>query len=67
LATLAVPTLIVWGGHDPIVPSAHGKAAAEAIPGARFALIDKAGHQPHLEQPGRFNRLVLDFLAESSR
>jgi pimeloyl-ACP methyl ester carboxylesterase len=66
LATLAVPTLIVWGGRDPIVPSAHGKAAAEAIPGARFALIDEAGHQPHLEQPVRFNRLVLDFLAEAS-
>jgi pimeloyl-ACP methyl ester carboxylesterase len=37
---------------------------ASGIPGARLALLDAVGHTPHLEAPGAFARLVIDFLLE---
>lgn len=43
-ATIAVPTLIVHGGHDRIVPSAHGEWLASRIPGAELWLVPEAGH-----------------------
>ncbi len=58
-----VPTLIVWGHRDPVIPSAHGKTAHEAMPGSRFELFEKAGHFPHRDEPQRFTDVLLDFLA----
>jgi pimeloyl-ACP methyl ester carboxylesterase len=63
LNTIAVPTLIVWGKEDKIIPVAHARIAREKIPGARLEIFDHCGHMPQLEQPDRFNQLVLDFLA----
>src|ERR1022692_4198057 len=40
----AVPTLIVWGDHDRIIPVAHAYRSAEAIPGARLEILEGAGH-----------------------
>ena len=57
-----VPTLIVWGERDPVIPSAHGKAAHAAMPGSRFELFEKAGHFPHRDEPQRFADVLLDFL-----
>lgn len=53
LAKLDLPTLVVWGESDRVVSPAYGRAFAAAIPGARFAIIDEAGHFPQIEQPGR--------------
>jgi pimeloyl-ACP methyl ester carboxylesterase len=58
-----VPTLIVWGDHDGIIPVAHGIAAHEAIASSRLEILDGTGHFPHVESPDRFNAVVLDFLA----
>ena len=53
LAT-GLPTLIVWGEDDRIIPSGHGYAAAELVPGCRFELIPGAGHYPHEDDPELF-------------
>ncbi len=44
LRGVATPTLVIHGAEDPILPLAHGRATAEAIPGARFLVIEGMGH-----------------------
>jgi pimeloyl-ACP methyl ester carboxylesterase len=63
LHRIRVPTLFLWGTHDRILTETYGRAYCAAIPGARFELIDKAGHFPHLEQPQVFADRVLAFAA----
>lgn len=55
------PTLLVWGGHDPIIPVAHAYRAAE-LSGGEVAVIEGAGHAPHRSHPEEFAELVTDFL-----
>jgi pimeloyl-ACP methyl ester carboxylesterase len=62
LHRIDVPTLMLWGAQDRIVTSDYGRAYAAAIPGASFALIDRAGHFPHIEQPEAFAKQVLSFV-----
>jgi pimeloyl-ACP methyl ester carboxylesterase len=62
----AVPTLIVWGDADPISPVAHAYAAHDAMPGSRLEVFEHVGHFPHAEDPQRFTRVLLDFLATTS-
>jgi pimeloyl-ACP methyl ester carboxylesterase len=57
-----VPTLIVWGDRDPIIPMDHGIAAHEMIVGSRFEVFEGAGHFPHCEQPQRFVEVLVDFV-----
>ncbi len=57
-----MPTLIVWGDQDTIIPVSHAYAAHEAIPGSRLEIIEGAGHFPHVERPEQFLDAVLDFL-----
>ena len=58
----AMPTLIVWGDADPMIPVAHAYAAHEAMPGSRLEIFEGVGHFPHAEQPDRFARILLDFM-----
>ena len=60
----AMPSLIVWGEHDPIIPAAHGRAAHEAMPGSRLELFD-AGHFPQLEHPYEFAQLLAEFIDDT--
>jgi pimeloyl-ACP methyl ester carboxylesterase len=64
LRRIAVPTLVLWGAGDGIVKPSYGHAYAGLIPGARFALIEKAGHHPEIEQPAAFVEHVAAFLDE---
>lgn len=57
-----LPTLIVWGERDEIIPVDHAYAAHEAIPGSRLEILDGVGHFPHLEAPARFVEVLDDFL-----
>ena len=57
-----VPTLIVWGDQDGIIPMQHGVDAHEQITGSRLELLEGVGHFPHVESPGRFAAVLLDFL-----
>jgi pimeloyl-ACP methyl ester carboxylesterase len=56
------PLLIVWGDHDRWVSRRYGQRLHEAVSGSRFEVMDRAGHVPHQERPGVFNRLLLGFL-----
>ena len=58
-----VPTLIVWGDHDGIIPVRHGIDAHRAIASSRLEIIEGVGHFPHVEAPARFNEMLLDFLS----
>ena len=63
LASIAAPTLVVWGERDVLTPPESGRLLADEIPQARLALLPDAGHNPMWDQPDRFSRLLLDFLA----
>jgi len=58
----AVPTLIVWGEQDDIIPVTHAHAAHEAIPGSHLAIIEGAAHFVHAEQPDRFVEILTEFI-----
>jgi len=63
LRRIDVPTLLVWGAEDRFVtPGYYGAAYQAAMPGARLATIDGAGHFPHLERPEAFVDRVAEFL-----
>jgi alpha-beta hydrolase superfamily lysophospholipase len=58
-----MPTLIAWGGRDPMIPAAHGRAAHEAMPGSRLEIFEGAGHFPFRDDPERFAAVLADFIA----
>jgi pimeloyl-ACP methyl ester carboxylesterase len=60
-----VPTLIVWGRRDPIIPVSHSGIAHRGMPGSRLEVFDDAGHFPQLDEPVRFARTLADFVASS--
>jgi 2-polyprenyl-6-methoxyphenol hydroxylase-like FAD-dependent oxidoreductase/esterase/lipase len=61
LARVRIPALVAWGENDNILDSDYGRAYAQALPNARFALIPEAGHFPQIEQPERLLNLVQEF------
>jgi pimeloyl-ACP methyl ester carboxylesterase len=63
LATIKVPTLVVTGEEDVVTGPEIGRDLAAGIPGARFLLVEEAGHLVNLEQPEIVNEALLDFLA----
>lgn len=65
LHRIHIPALVLWGDSDHITAPDYGQAYAQAIPDARFAVIESAGHFPHLEQPNAAARHILDFIAET--
>jgi len=64
LAAVPHGALVVWTSNDPSGPASAGMNMAQKITGGRFEYISDAGHWPQWEQREKFNRLVLDFLAE---
>jgi pimeloyl-ACP methyl ester carboxylesterase len=64
LHRIDVPTLLLWGAQDGLVPVAFGEAYRKAIPGAKLVVIPAAGHAPFEEQPDAFVRAFGTFLAE---
>jgi pimeloyl-ACP methyl ester carboxylesterase len=61
---LSQPTLLVWGGNDPVIPFAAGDSIAQLIPCVRFVPLAAAYHRPHAELPDTFLAIVWDFLAK---
>ena len=62
LNSITVPTLIVWGKEDRILPLEHGIYGQQQIKGSRLYVFEQCGHVPNLEKPHEFNELVLKFL-----
>ena len=57
-----VPTLLVWGERDPIIPVVHGYSAHEQIPDSKLEIIEGAGHFPYRDDPRRFAGILSDFI-----
>src|SRR3954464_5105060 len=57
-----MPTLIIWGERDAIIPVGHGRRAHAAMPGSRFVMLDQAGHSPPLEDPRGVTDAVREFI-----
>jgi pimeloyl-ACP methyl ester carboxylesterase len=66
LPAITVPVLVVWGAADRMIPVAHGRAYAGAIPGAQFHLIAEAGHLPQLETPDELLKVITEFAASTA-
>jgi pimeloyl-ACP methyl ester carboxylesterase len=64
LPELRMPTLLVWGRHDHIFPPSHAESALKRLPNGRVEIFEGSGHTPQMEEPERFNGLVLAFLGE---
>jgi pimeloyl-ACP methyl ester carboxylesterase len=65
LDDIDVPTLIVWGAQDHVVPPADALGYARRIKGSRLEVFDRCGHVPMAERPVRFNRLLEAFLGDN--
>ncbi len=63
--TSHLPTLVVWGTRDRMIPAWHAASAATSIEGCRVELFQGAGHFPHLDDPDRFAALVREFVVRS--
>ena len=61
----AVPTLVVWGDRDPMIPVHHGIEAHELMPGSRLEIFAGAGHFPFNDDPMRFVRVLREFMEET--
>ena len=60
---IQIPTLVVWGTKDRMIPAWHATTAHQAIAGSRVELFVGAGHFPHLDDPERFAEVLSDFMA----
>lgn len=66
LPEIEIPTLVVWGLNDQIVPVEAALGYHRLIPHSRLEIFERTGHLPQLERPARFNPMVEEFI-ESSR
>ena len=63
LPSIVMPTLVLYGAGDQLTPPHLGSEIASAVPGARLALIEAAGHLPPMEQPAAVTAMVRDWLS----
>jgi pimeloyl-ACP methyl ester carboxylesterase len=63
LSAIAVPTLVACGAEDRVCPPELSREIADAIPGARLAIVERAGHYLTLDQPDITGRLLAEWLA----
>jgi pimeloyl-ACP methyl ester carboxylesterase len=62
LGDIRVPTLIVWGENDMLIPVKDAAEYERQIPAARKVVLEDTGHVSMIERPPTFNRLLLEFL-----
>ena len=61
-----VPTLLLWGAEDGIIPVSHGRRTHEAIPGSTLEVLPDVGHFPHLDAPVEVAARIRTFLAQTA-
>jgi pimeloyl-ACP methyl ester carboxylesterase len=64
LGYIHVPTLIIWGRNDELIPLAKGEQFRQSISGSKMAVIDQCGHLPEVEKPAEFNQVLMEFLGQ---
>ncbi len=65
LEKISVPTLVLAGEEDTVYPPELAREMARRIPGAELHMFERTGHLANLEQPDKFNQVVLDFITRS--
>ena len=60
-----LPTLLVAGEHDHVIPAEHTRAAGRLMPGSRVSIFENSGHFPHLDEPDRFADLLAAFINDT--
>jgi pimeloyl-ACP methyl ester carboxylesterase len=63
LAEIEIPTMIVWGTDDWVIPAIAAQSYHRRIPHSRMEIFEDTGHVPQMERPERFNRVLEEFLA----
>jgi pimeloyl-ACP methyl ester carboxylesterase len=63
--TSMLPSLIVWGRRDPLIPAVHAEQAHRLMPGSRLEIFETAGHFPQLDDPVRFAGVLREFLEDT--
>jgi pimeloyl-ACP methyl ester carboxylesterase len=64
LPKIRVPTLIVWGKEDRLLPASDGMRLASEMPGARLVILPDCGHLPQEEMPEAFSSVVAEFVKQ---
>jgi pimeloyl-ACP methyl ester carboxylesterase len=64
--TSELPTLVIWGDNDKIIPVEHGHAVQELRPSCRLEVLPGVGHFPHVERPSDVVDLIDDFVATTT-
>ena len=62
LKSSRIPTLVVWGSNDTVIPSSTGELIHSSVDSSLLVIINGGGHVPHWEQPQAFNEAVISFL-----
>jgi len=62
LPRISVPTLVLWGEGDTVIPLEHARELRGRIPNARLVVLRGAAHNPMVDRPAEFNRVVAAFL-----
>jgi pimeloyl-ACP methyl ester carboxylesterase len=60
-----LPSLIIWGGQDPLIPVEHARVASHGLPNSRLEVFEDCGHFPQLHDPVRFALTLIDFIESS--
>lgn len=60
---IEVPTMVLWGEEDRLIPVAHAERFRQALPDAKIIIYPASGHQPHAEVPEQVNRDITDFIS----
>jgi pimeloyl-ACP methyl ester carboxylesterase len=66
LGEMQIPTLVAWGRHDKAIPLRLGQEMHRILKGSELEVFDKSAHEPHDEEPEKFNRVALDFLTRTT-
>jgi pimeloyl-ACP methyl ester carboxylesterase len=57
-----LPSLVIWGSRDPLIPVEHAHVAHRELPNSRLEIFEQAGHFPQLQEPVRFAHTLIDFI-----
>jgi pimeloyl-ACP methyl ester carboxylesterase len=64
LSNIIVPTLLIWGKHDTMIPVKYANDYATSIKNCQLEIMENCGHTPHIEEPIKFSQSVLNFLSQ---